>query len=55
MKKLLSYHVTVHTPNGRTSYITPARNGVHAVTDALGMFPDAKAAKAKPIIQQHRT
>jgi len=51
MHKRLSYHVTVHTPEGRTSYITPARNGVHAVCEALGMFPNAKAAKAKPVTQ----
>ena len=53
MRKHQPYHVTVHTPEGRTSYITSARNGVHAVSEALGMFPNAKAAKAKPVTQ-HR-
>lgn len=54
MPTLHSYHVTVHTPNGRTSYITPSRNGVHAISIALDMFPDAKAVKAKPVTQ-HRS
>lgn len=53
MPKLRAYQITVHTPNGRTSYIAPARNGIHAVSEALGMFPNAKAAKAKPVTQ-HR-
>lgn len=53
MPKLSAYHVTVHTNGGRTSYIASARNGVQAICDALGMFPDAKAAKAKPVTQ-HR-
>lgn len=51
MRKRQSYLVTVHTPEGRTSYIATARNGVHAVSEALGMFPNATTAKAKPVTQ----
>lgn len=44
-----TYHVTVQTPSGRTSFVTPADNGVHAITQALSIYPDATKAMAKPI------
>lgn len=53
MPKLRTYHVAVYTPHGRTSYITPARDGGHAFDAAFGMFPDAKSIKVKPVTQ-HR-
>lgn len=48
MAKVL-YHVTVFTPQGSNSYIAIARNGVAAVSDALGLFPGARSVKAKPV------
>lgn len=44
-----TYHVTVHTPQGRSCYIALARNGVAAVCDALGIYPGARAIAAKPV------
>lgn len=46
-----SYHITVTTPEGSNSYIAIANNGVAAVSDALGFFPNARSVVAKPINQ----
>lgn len=43
------YQVTVLTAKGSSSYIALASNSIAAVSDALGIYPDARGISAKPV------
>lgn len=49
MPTLRPYQMRVHTPQGTSSYIALAANGVAATCDALGIYPGARSITAKPV------